>query len=287
MTPAHEAPSVHAWVHAFRPKEDTVSQPKVTEINVPYPESTGPDQHLRLHVGACRLRIAPAAPGAPDTWVRGTYRDPSGLLPSTIEQEGTTVRISQQAGRVALSGRFWGDAPTFELALGTSKPYMLTIETGASELTGDFGSLPLTRLVIRQGAGKATLDFSTPCTQLMSLLDVGSGAVEMRVKHLANANAAEVILNGGAASYTFAFDGMLQRDAHARITTGMSAVEIAVPATTAAKVASESFLGSLQVDQGFSKREGAFWTPAAIEGKRPVLSVQTSVALGSLRLRIG
>jgi hypothetical protein len=163
---------------------------------------------------------------------------------------------------------------------------MLSIETGASELTGDFGSLPLTRLVIRQGAGKATLDFSAPCPQPLSLLEISAGAVEMRVQHLANANAAEILVNGGAAAYTFAFDGTLQRDTHARINTGMSSVEIAVPATTAATITSDSFLGSLQVGDGFSKREGAFWTPAAVEGKRPVLSVQTNVALGSLRLRI-
>jgi len=262
-----------------------VNQPAITEINVAYPDSPGPDQHLRFTVGACRLRIAPAAPQDPDAWVRGTYRDPTGKLPCKVEQEGATVRISQQFSRVDLFGRF-GEAPTFDLALGTGKPYMVTIETGASELTGDFGHLPLTRLVIKQGAGKATIDFSAPCAQPMSLLEIGAGAVEMQVKHLANANAAEISVNGGAAAYTFAFDGALQRDTHARINTGMSSVEIAVPATTAAKIASESFLGSLQVGDGFSKREGAFWSPAAVEGKRPVLTVRTSVALGSLRLRI-
>jgi hypothetical protein len=260
----------------------------VTQITIAYPERSGADAQLRFTVGACRLRLAPAAPAPqdPTTWVRGTYRDPAGKLPCKIEQEGATARISQQVSRVDLFGRFGGQTPTFDLALGTSRPYMLAIETGASELTGDFGSLPLTRLVIRQGAGKATLDFSAPCTQPMSLLEIGAGAVEMRVQHLANANAAEIIVNGGAAAYTFAFDGALQRDTHARINTGMSSVEIAVPATTATMITSDSFLGSLQVGDGFSKHEGAFWTPAAVEGKRPVLSVQTNVALGALRLRI-
>jgi hypothetical protein len=262
-----------------------VSQLEITEISVAYPDTASPDYHLRLTVGACRLHLAPAAPDTGDVWVRGTYRDPSGKLPCTIEQEGASVRISQQVHRVDLFGRSM-ETPTFDLALGTARPYMVTIETGASELTADLGRLPLTRLAIKLGAGKATVDFSAPCTQPMSLLEIGAGAVEMHMQHLANANPAELIVDGGAAAYAFAFDGTLQRDIHARINTGISSVEIAVPATTAAKIASESFLGSLQVGDGFTKREGAFWTPAALEGKQPVLTVRTNVALGSLRLRV-
>jgi hypothetical protein len=34
------------------------------------------------------------------------------------------------------------------------------------------------------------------------------------------------------------------------------------------------------------KKEGAFWTEAALAGKRPVLTIRTSVALGSLRLQV-
>lgn len=261
-----------------------MNQPETIEINVAYPAVSSPDQQLRFHVGACRLRLVPAAPDAPESWVRGTYRDPTGKLPCKIEQEGASVRISQQFNRVDMFGRF-GQPPTFDLALGASRAYSVTIETGASELTADFGHLPLTRLVIRQGAGKATIDFSAPCAQPMSLLEIGSGAVEMRVRHLANANAAEIIVDGGAAAYTFAFDGTLQRDCHARINTGMSSVDIAVPSSTPAKITSESFLGGMQVGDGFTKREGAFWTAAALEGKQPILTVRTSVALGSLRLQ--
>jgi hypothetical protein len=40
----------------------------------------------------------------------------------------------------------------------------------------------------------------------------------------------------------------------------MSGVEVSVPASTAARVVSETTLGSVDVGDGFTKREGAFLT---------------------------
>src|SRR5438477_4489988 len=54
----------------------------ITNINIPYPETT--DRHLWLAVGACRLRVTP---GEGETWVAGTYDDPSQALPLQISQE--------------------------------------------------------------------------------------------------------------------------------------------------------------------------------------------------------
>jgi hypothetical protein len=217
--------------------------------------------------------------------VSGTYRDPSGNLACTVEQDGANVRISQAVRRVHTFGPF-AETPTFDLALGASRPYSLTIEAGASDVICDFARLPLTRLLIQQGIGNAVYDFSAPCAASMSLLQVEAGVVDMRIHHLANANAAEITVDGGAAAYHFDFDGSLQRDAHARINTGMSSVQIAIPATTAARIALQSFLGSLQVGDGFTKRDDAFCTPAALGGNPPVLTAQAQRAKGDVRLRL-
>ena len=71
-----------------------------------------------------------------------------------------------------------------------------------------------------------------------------------------------------------------------RISTGVSAVTLRIPAGTAAKVYPESILGGLDVGDGFTKREGAFCTQAALAGGAPVLIVEAKVALGSLALKV-
>ena len=61
-------------------------------------------------------------------------------------------------------------------------------------------------------------------------------------------------------------------------------MEVRIPAATAAKIVSESLLGSLDAGAGFRRQDGAFWTAAALAGATPLLSIHTNVALGSLRL---
>ncbi len=253
--------------------------PGTTDINIATPDAA--DLHLRIGVGACRLVIRP---GGGEAWVTGTYRDPSGALPAEVLREGATVRITQRGQFAELLGLRHG-VPRFDLALGKSKPFMLSIESGASDLDLDLGGVPLTRLVIKQGAGKSHIAFSAPNPQPMTLLNISAGAAAVGVKDLANANAAEVAIDGGAAAYKFDFGGGLQRNAYVRVSTGMSSVELRVPSSTAAKILAETTLGSLDLGDGFTKKEGAFWTMGAIEGKMPALSIQVTVAIGALRLR--
>ncbi|MCL5257500.1 MAG: hypothetical protein M1319_06850 [Chloroflexi bacterium] len=257
-----------------------MTEPDVTAINIPFPEAA--DLHLRITVGACRIRITP---GEGEAWVTGSYRDPSHAIPCRIFQEGGTVRISQDQNFGNIFGIFSG-IPTLELALGKAKAYSLTMETGASEIRADLGGLPLNRFVFKHGAGKTDIDFSSPNPEAMSLLSVGGGAASMEMTNLANANFAEATIDGGAAAYKFDFGGTLQRDAHVRISTGMSSVDVIVPAATAAKITPESVLGGMNIGDGFTKREGAFWTPAATAGTSAVLTIHTNVALGSLNLRL-
>jgi hypothetical protein len=66
----------------------------------------------------------------------------------------------------------------------------------------------------------------------------------------------------------------------------LSGVEVTVPAATAARVVAETTLGSVDVGDGFTKREGAFLTEGALQSaEAPVLAIRAGVRLGSLRLR--
>ncbi len=249
------------------------------DINIPYPDSG--DLQLRIAVGGCRLRIAP---GSGNTWVSGTYTDPSSSLPLRISLNGGTARIAHELDGTRIFGWLSG-IPTLDLTLGKARAFGLVIETGGSESDIQLGGVPVKRLEIKYGAGKMNLGFAEPNPEPMSLLDIGSGAGSLEVMNLANSNAAEMKLEGGAAAYKFDFGGRLQRDANVRIQTGVSSVEVSVPPTSAARIYPESIIGGISVGDGFTSKDKGFWTSAAVQGGTPVLSIRTTVALGSLRIQ--
>lgn len=252
-----------------------------TAIHVPYPEVG--DLHLHIAVGACKFEVAASEQAE---WVTGTYDDPFDRLPCKVEQSGGMLKITQDVAAAKWLDMARGNPPKFTLALGKGKPYTLTLEVGASESKFELGGLPIQRLQIKQGAGKFEFDFSDPNPQPMRLLKLEAGAGSVEMNHLANANFAEMSIDGGAAAFELNFGGVLQRAASVRINTGLASVEIGVPETMAAKITNESFIGGLDVGSGFTKRENAFWSAAAINGASPLLTITAKVALGSLKLRL-
>jgi hypothetical protein len=264
----------------------TVQAPgKVTPINVPYPDAR--DLEIKIAEGACRLTIAPADG---DTWITGTYTDPSGARQLVVKTSGGTASITEDLH----GSRVWqwlrgGSAsslvPHLDLKLGKAQPFKLSIEIGASENHLDLGGLPIVRFSLRHGAGLTSVDFSTPSPQVMTLMDIGAGAGSTELRHLANAHFAELTVDGGMAEFKLDFGGTLQQDAHARINSGLAAVKVSVPAATAARIVSETPLGHVEAGEGLVMQAGAFLTPAATEGRRPMLTIDANVALGALTLR--
>ena len=251
-----------------------------TPINAAYPAAD--DLHLRVALGACRFR---ARPGEGDAWVAGKYHDPTDRRPLRLLEEGSSVTITEEEPSFEWISAVFGGIPRYELRLGRQRPFALSIETGASEFDLDLGGIPLTELTVRQGAGKFELGFSAPNPEIMQVLEVSSGAAGIELENLANANFSEMRLSGGAGGYELDFGGTLSRDARVSVETGMSGVEVSVPASTAERVVSKTTLGSVDVGDGFTKREGAFLTDGALGGRAPILTIRAGVRLGSLRLR--
>ena len=254
-----------------------MAEATVTEILVPYPDAE--ERHLRISIGPGRVRLAP---GASDAWVVGSYRDPTGSLPCRVDEQGGTARIGQLYGLPkSLRG-----IPELDLRLGAAHPFALTIEAGAGEgSVADLGGLPLTRLDVKHGAGEVRLDFSAPNPVELTRLHLIAGAAQTEVVNLANANAAEIAVEGGAGSFTLDFGGHLRRETRVTLTTGVAVVELRVPAATATRIAPRSVLGSVEPGDGFTTREGGYWTQAAVAGATPALAVEATVALGTLKLR--
>jgi hypothetical protein len=249
-----------------------------TPIDVAYPAAEA--LHLRVAIGACRFKVRP---GEGDAWVAGTYHDPTDRRPTRIVEEGARVTITEEEPSFERIPAVFGGAPRYELMLGRQKPFALTIETGASEF--DLGGIPLTGLTVRQGAGKFELGFPVPNPEPMQLLEVSSGAAGIELENLANANFSEMRFSGGATGYELDFGGTLSRDAQVSIETGMSGVEVTVPASTAARVVAQTTLPSVDVGDGFTKKDGAFLTKGALNDVVPILTIDAGVRLGPLRLR--
>ena len=195
-----------------------------TPIHVAYPSVGNP--HLRIALGACRFK---ARPGEGEEWVAGTYSDPTDRRPLRILEEEANVTITETEPSLERIPAVFGGVPRYDVEFGKQRPFALTIETGASDFDLDLGRIPLSRLMVRQGAGKLELGFSAPNPEPLELLEISSGAAGIELENLANANFSEMRLSGGAASYELDFGGVLSRDAQVSIETGLSAVEVSVP----------------------------------------------------------
>jgi hypothetical protein len=256
-----------------------VAEPATHPIAIEMPAEG--ERHLSFAVGACSFTLSRGEQGA---WVEGTYSDPTGSIPPSVDVQGGDARISQRAAFDGVPRL--REVPAFDLRLGTSAPYRLTIEGGAMDLRCDLGGLPLTRFEARLGAGQLRFAFDEPNTEPMEMLKVSAGAADLRLRGLANANATEIAVDGGAAAFHLDFGGTLTRDASARINTGVVGVDVTVPSETAARIVAKTTLGAVAASRAFAREGRDYLTPAAAAGQTPVLTIEATVTLGQLELRI-
>jgi hypothetical protein len=255
-----------------------VAEPTTHPIEIQMPAES--ERHLSFAVGACVFKLARGEHAA---WVEGTYTDPTGSIPPNVDVSGGDARISQRAAFDRIPRL--REPPVFDLRLGTSAPYRLTIEGGAMDVRCDLGGLPLTRFEARLGAGQIRFAFDAPNTEPMELLKVSAGAADLDLRGLANANAAELAVDGGAAAFHLDFGGTLARDARALVNTGVAGVDVTVPANLAARIVAKTTLGAVNASDAYTRQEREYLTPAAVAGKTPLLTIEATVTLGQLELR--
>jgi hypothetical protein len=249
--------------------------PDVTDdITVAIPKSG--DVKLKVNFGAGELTLAP---GAKDTLVDGTatYNIPD--LKPVIEQDGSDILIRQ--GPYEFNG-----VPTlgniknvWDLKLG-SAPMELTVEAGAYDGKLELGGLALTNLTVKDGAANVKLSFSTPNLTEMSVLRYETGASDVTISGLANANFSTFIFSGGAGNYELGFDGDLQRDATVTIDSGLSDVTLRIPKNVHAVVTVEGGLSSVNTSSNW-KHNGDAYTQA---GEGPTLTIIIQLGAGNLTL---
>ncbi|MBN1451764.1 MAG: hypothetical protein JW963_12175 [Anaerolineales bacterium] len=220
--------------------------PEVTDeiaLAVPEPalsaDEASDETRLKISFGAGELSLSS---GANDMLVEGTATYDVPNFKPEIKVEGNTVEIKQGEFKSLNVGDFRNK---WDLELGKT-PMELEINAGAYQGRYEFGGLALTNLTIKDGASDVDVSFSAPNLTEMSVLRYETGASNVELTGLANANFSTLIFNGGAGDYTLDFSGELQQDATARIETGFGNLTLVIPEDVDTRVTVEG--GAINVD---------------------------------------
>lgn len=254
--------------------------PEVTDdITVAIPEpalsadEVTDEPHLRISFGAGELFLSP---GAEDMLVDGTatYDIPS-FKPEIVESE-SSIEIKQGQIRTLNIPNFKNE---WDLKLSET-PMELEINAGAYKGRYEFGGLALTNLTIKDGASNVDVSFSEPNQTEMSVFRYETGASNVVLTGLANANFSTLIFNGGAGDYTLDFSGDLQQDATARIETGFGDLKLVVPEGVDARVSVEGGPVNVNHSSGWGQSNHTYTQ----EGSGPTLTLIVKMGAGNVTI---
>ena len=247
--------------------------PDVEEsITVPAPKSDD-ETRLTISFGAGRLYLSPGA----DELVEGVavYNFPQ-FKPEIVENNGR-VEIKHDDFKNLINlddiNNEW------DLELG-EMPIDLTINAGAYQGRYELGGLSLTDLTVKDGAADVELSFSEPNKTEMSILRYETGASNVTLSGLANANFSTLIFSGGAGSYELDFSGDLQDDATVRIEAGAGDVQLIIPEEVDTEVTVESAFVSINHSSNWSQNGNEYTQ----KGEGPTLTIIVKMAAGSLTI---
>jgi hypothetical protein len=243
------------------------------DINQPLPAGST-NAEVDLEMGGGKLNISEGS----SQFVEGSvlYNVPD--WKPTLSVNGNTILISQNhTSNVGIpSGKIKNN---WNLKLGAS-PLSLRVSAGAYEGTLDLSGLSLTDLEISDGASQAVVRFDTKNPVEMQRLTYKTGASDVKLLGLANANTSEITFDSGAGSYTLDFSGELSRDMNVKISSGLSQVKVIVPDKTHAIVNLTGGISNIDLD-GTWITNG---TQYEAQGSGPLITININMAVGNLVL---
>lgn len=156
----------------------------------------------------------------------------------------------------------------------------LEINAGAYQGRYEFGGLALVNLTVKDGASDVKVSFSAPNQTQMSVFRYETGASNVDLTGLANANFATLIFNGGAGDYSLDFSGDLQQDTTARIETGFGDLNLVIPEGVDARVTVEGGAINVNHSSGWGQSNQTY-TQA---GSGPTLTVLVKMGAGNVTI---
>jgi hypothetical protein len=245
------------------------------QIDIPIPANSTQSVDLTLAFGAGTIKVHPGA----STLISGTamYNIPD--FKPVVTQNGSSVRMEQGNWKLTGIPDLSNIKNEWDLSLG-NQPLNLHIEAGAYHGEYQFGGLALTNLTVKDGASDVKVDFASPNLKEMSLLSYETGASNISLKGLGNANFASLIFHSGAGNFTLDFSGALKRTGSVEIETGISNMTLVVPAGVPVQLSVEGGLSNVSYGSGWTKN-GNVYTQT---GSGPQLTIVAHIGAGNMTL---
>lgn len=253
------------------PKASTPGPEVTDKISVPTPDTD--DVSLHLSFGAGEMTLSPGA----GQLVEGTATYNYAAFKPDVNIDGGNVQI--QISDVHSFPTFKGLKNIWDFKLGDT-PMDLNIESGAYKGVFEFGGLALNNLTIKDGAAQVELAFSEPNLTEMSVLHYETGASDVKMTGLANANFDMMDFSSGAGDYTLDFSGELQSDASVKISSGLSNIIIVVPEGVNAVVTVDGGASNVSAGSGWSKNGDVYKQT----GEGPTLTFVIEIGAGNVTL---
>jgi hypothetical protein len=245
-------------------------------IQVPLPANTASPVDLSLAFGAGTLKIHS---GSTDAMVSGTAAYNIADFKPVVTVNGSTVRIQQGNWHLTGIPDLSNIKNSWDLSLG-NQPLNLSIEAGAYHAEYQFGGLALANLTVKDGASDARMNFGSPNLTGMSLLSYETGASNVSLTGLGNADFSSLLFHGGAGNFTLDFTGSLKRDASVNIETGVSNTTLVIPSGVPVQLTVDGGLSNITTDSGWSKNANLY-TQA---GSGPQLTIVVNMGAGNLTI---
>ncbi len=259
-------------------KTEQKTGPSVTDtIQVPIPDAPTP-LDLNLSFGAGKMTLLPN-PGEDLLAGTATYNVEDFRPEVTVDENGVTLK----QGNLKFNA-----VPTINETIKNdwsiaikNHPIELSIRAGGYSGDFEFGGLAIADLHIVDGAANVKLKFSTPNTTPMNSLRYETGASNITMDKLANANFQTMIFQSGAGNYNLDFSGLLQRDASIFIETGLSRLVITVPDGVPAEVNVEGPLSKVLISGNWQQIGNEYF----LEGQGPRLIFTIETKAGTVTLQ--
>ena len=245
----------------------------VDDINVKTPNAD--DVNLKLSFGAGEIKLSPGA----SQLVEGTATYNYSAFKPEVKTDGGDIAIQMSDVDFKTFPNFNDLKNEWDFKLGDT-PMDLSIESGAYDGTFEFGGLALENLTIQDGAANVALSFSDPNLSEMSTFRYETGASNVKMTGLANANFSLMDFSSGAGDYTLDFSGELQRDASIKISSGLSNIIVIIPEGVNAVVTVDSGASNVSAGSGWSMNGDIYIQ----KGEGPTLTFVIEIGAGNVTL---
>jgi len=226
---------------------------------------------LTLSFGAGKLTLLPGGRELVDGTAIYNVKD----LKPEILKNGHSIEIKQ--GDFKALPAFRDMKNEWDLKVGDA-PLDLVVQAGAYEGNLELGGLALKSLTVKDGASLVDVSFLEPNRTEMSLLRYETGASDVKLRGLANANFSTLTFSGGAGNYTLDFGGKLQRDATVTVDSGLGNLSLVIPEDVNAVVTVEGAALNISAGSGWAQN-GQKYTQ---KGSGPSLTILVKMAAGNL-----